>query len=309
MSGRRSGRSGADAVGRVVTAMATPFAPDGGLDLAGAGVLARHLVATGSDGLVLGGTTGESPTLREGELWDLVAAVREAVGADVRLTVGTGTNDTARTVERTERATSVGADAVLVVTPYYNRPSQAGLRSHFRAVAGATDLAVLLYDIPSRTGRELALETLVDLAAVPNVVGVKDATGDLGKAGDVMVATRGAPGGFGLWSGADEVNLPLLALGAVGVVSVAAHLVGPELAATVAAADADPARARELHLRCLPLHRALFLEPNPGPLKALLAARGLPSGPLRPPLVAPAPDVVARATAALEAVERARTSA
>jgi len=309
MSGRTAGRSGVDAVGRVVTAMATPFAPDGGLDLDGAVTLARHLAATGSDGIVVGGTTGESPTLREGELWELVAAVRDAVGAEVRITVGTGTNDTARTVERTERAAAAGADAALVVTPYYNRPSQAGLRSHFRAVAGATDLPVLLYDIPSRTGRELALETLVDLAQVPNVVGVKDATGDLGRAGDVIVATRGATGGFGVWSGADEVNLPLLALGAVGVVSVSAHLVGPELAETVAAVDADPVRARELHLRCLPLHRALFLEPNPGPLKALLAARGLPSGPLRPPLELPGPDVVARATAALEAVEHARVSA
>jgi len=124
-----------------------------------------------------------------------------------------------------------------------------------------------------------------------------------------LVATRGAPGGFALWSGADEVNLPLLALGAVGVVSVSAHLVGPELAETVRVADADPVRARTLHLRCLPLHRALFLEPNPGPLKALLAARGLPAGPLRPPLALPEADVVAQGLAALEAVERARGDA
>lgn len=301
-----AGRSGVDAVGRVVTAMVSPFTPDGALDTAGAATLARHLVATGSDGLVVGGTTGESPTLRDGELWDLVAAVREAVGDGARVVVGTGTNDTARTVERTLRAAAAGADAALVVTPYYNRPSQAGLRAHVRAVADATDLPILLYDIPSRTGRELAPETLVDLAAVPSVVGVKDATGDLGKAGDTLVATAGAPGGFAVWSGADEVNLPLLALGAVGVVSVAAHLVGPELAEMVRVADADPVRARALHLRCLPLHRALFLEPNPGPLKALLAARGLPAGPVRAPLAAPADDVVARGLAALEAVERAR---
>lgn len=302
-------RTGADAVGRVVTAMVTPLTPDGALDLDGAAVLARHLVATGSDGLVVGGTTGESPTLREEELWELVAAVRGAVGDAARVVVGTGTNDTARTIARTVRAAEVGADAALVVTPYYNRPSQAGLRAHFRAVADATDLPLLLYDIPARTGRELAPGTLVDLAAVPTIVGVKDATGDLGKAGDTLVATRGAPGGFALWSGADEVNLPLLALGAVGVVSVSAHLAGPELAETVRVVDVDPDRARTLHLRCLPLHRALFLEPNPGPLKALLAARGLPAGPLRPPLALPEPDVVAHGLAALESVERARGDA
>ena len=301
-----AGRTGVDAVGRVVTAMVTPFAADGALDTDGAATLAAHLVATGSDGIVVGGTTGESPTLRDEELWDVVAAVRSAVGDGARVVVGTGTNDTARTVERTLRAAEAGADAALVVTPYYNRPSQAGLRAHFRAVAGATDLPLLLYDIPSRTGRELAPSTLVDLAEVPTIVGVKDATGDLGKAGDTLVATAGAPGGFAVWSGADEVNLPLLALGAVGVVSVAAHLVGPELAETVRVAATDPARARALHLRCLPLHRALFLDPNPGPLKALLAARGLPAGPVRPPLAAPDAGIVAAGLAALGAVEAAR---
>jgi 4-hydroxy-tetrahydrodipicolinate synthase len=304
-----TGRAGVDAVGHVVTAMVTPFTPDGALDLPGAAVLTRHLVASGSDGVLVGGTTGESPTLREEELWDLVAAVREAVGPGIRVMVGTGTNDTARTVERTVRAAGAGADAALLVTPYYNRPSQAGLRAHVRSVAAATELPLLLYDVPGRTARELALETLVDLAGLPTVVGVKDATGGAAKAGDVLAATAGAPGGFAVWSGADEVNLPLLAVGAVGVVSVAAHLVGPELAEMVRVAATDPARARELHQRCLPLLRALFLESNPGPLKALLAARGLPGGPLRLPLVAPEVGVVAQGLAALGAVERARGGA
>jgi 4-hydroxy-tetrahydrodipicolinate synthase len=299
---------GADALGRVVTAMATPFRADGRLDAEGAGVLAQHLAATGSDGLVLGGTTGESPTLREEELLELVAAVRAAVPSDLRLTVGTGTNDTARTIERTERAAAAGADGVLVVTPYYNRPSQPGLVAHFRAVAAATELPVLLYDIPSRTGRELDVSTLVALSEVPNIVGVKDATGDLGKAGDVIAATRGADGGFDVWSGADEVNLPLLAVGAVGIVSVSAHLVGAELAEMVRVVDTDPQRARMLHLACMPLHRALFLDPNPGPLKAALAARGLPAGPLRPPLVASGPEVTAQVLAALDAVVSRRSA-
>jgi 4-hydroxy-tetrahydrodipicolinate synthase len=299
--------AGADALGRVVTAMATPFLADGSLDVAGAAALAVHLAENGSDGLVLGGTTGESPTLREPELWELVATVRAALPAAVHVIVGTGTNDTSRTVERTARAADAGADGVLVVTPYYNRPSQAGLVTHLSAAAAATELPVLLYDIPSRTGRELAVDTLVALADVPNIVGVKDATGDLGKAGDVIAATRGATGGFDVWSGADEVNLPLLALGAAGIVSVSAHLVGRELAEMVRVFPTDPARARELHLACLPLHRALFLDPNPGPLKAALAARGLPAGPLRGPLAASGAEVTAKVLAALGAVEALRT--
>ena len=300
--------TGPDAVGRVITAMATPFLPDGRLDPEGAGVLARHLVASGSQGLVLGGTTGESPTLRDGELWELVAAVRDAVGDSARLTVGTGTNDTVRSVERTVRAAEEGADGVLVVTPYYNRPSQAGLVAHFTAVAAATDLPVLLYDIPSRTGREIEVDTLVTLSRIPNIIGVKDATARVDKAADVLVATRGAPGGFDLWSGSDEVNLPLLSVGAVGVVSVSAHVAGPEIAEMVAVHASDPARARELHLACMPLHRALFLDPNPGPLKAVLRARGLPAGPVRLPLSDADVAVTARVVDALSALEARRAA-
>jgi 4-hydroxy-tetrahydrodipicolinate synthase len=301
-------RTGPDAVGRVVTAMATPFLPDGRLDPEGAGVLARHLVATGSQGLVLGGTTGESPTLRDGELWDLVSAVRDAVGDTARLMVGTGTNDTSRSVERTVRAAEAGADAALVVTPYYNRPSQAGLIAHFTAVASATELPVMLYDIPSRTGREIDVDTLVVLSRVPNIIGVKDATTRVDKAADVLLATRGAPGGFDLWSGSDEVNLPLLSVGAVGVVSVAAHVAGPEIAEMVAVFATDPVRARELHLACMPLHRALFLDPNPGPLKAVLRARGLPAGPVRLPLADADEGVTARVVAALSSLEARRAA-
>lgn len=299
--------TGPDAIGRVITALATPFLPDGTLDLAGAAVLARHVATTGSDGLVIGGTTGESPTLRDAELWDLVAAIREAVPSGTRLTVGTGTNDTSRSAERTVTATEAGADGVLVVTPYYNRPSQAGLVAHFTAVAAATELPVLLYDIPSRTGREIDVDTLVTLSRVPNIIGVKDAVGRADKSADVVLATRGAPGGFDVWCGADELNLPLLSVGAVGVVSVAAHLAGPEIAEMVAVHETDPARARELHLACMPLHRALFLDPNPGPLKAALRARGLPAGPVRLPLADAGPDVAARVVDALSALEARRS--
>lgn len=298
--------TGPDAIGRVITALATPFHADGSLDAEGAASLARHVVATGSDGLVLGGTTGESPTLRGEELWELVAAVRGAVGDTARLTIGTGTNDTVRSVERTVRASEAGADGVLVVTPYYNRPSQAGLIAHFSAVAAASDLPVLLYDIPSRTGREIEVDTLVALSRIPTIIGVKDATGRVDKAADVIRATRGAPGGFDVWSGADEVNLPLLGVGAVGVVSVAAHLAGPEIAEMVAVHATDPVRARELHLACMPLHRALFVDPNPGPLKAALRARGLPAGPVRLPLVDADDAVATRVVAALAELEARR---
>jgi len=298
--------NGPDAIGRVITALATPMLPDGSLDLAGAGVLARHVVAAGSEGLVIGGTTGESPTLRDEELWELVGAVREAVPVGTRVVVGTGTNDTTRSVERTRRAAELGADGVLVVTPYYNRPSQAGLVAHFTAVAAAADLPVLLYDIPSRTGREIDVDTLVTLSRVPNIIGVKDATGRADKAADVVLATRGAPGGFDVWSGADEVNLPLLSVGAVGVVSVAAHLAGPEIAEMVHVHATDPVRARDLHLACMPLHRALFLDSNPGPLKAALAARGLPAGPVRLPLADAGEAVRARVIDALSALEAHR---
>lgn len=293
-------------IGPVVTAMATPFTEDGGLDLEGAARLADHLVTTGTDTVLVNGTTGESPTLHDEEPWELLRAVRDAVAGRATVMIGTGSNDTRKTVAATARAADAGADAVLVVTPYYNRPDQRGLFEHFTTVAAATELPVVLYDIPSRSAREIALPTLVELAEVPNIVGVKDATADLGRATDLVLATQGAQGGFALWSGSDEVNLALLAVGAVGVVSVGAHLLGPEIAAMIVAFPTDPARARELQLACQPVHRALFAAPSPAPLKGALAARGLPAGPVRPPLAAAAPEVVAAVLEALDAVEAAR---
>ena len=297
---------GAPAIGRVVTAMVTPFDGDAALDLDGAARLASHLLDHGTETVLVNGTTGESPTLHADEPWQLLTTVREAVGDRATVMVGTGTNDTAKTVAATERASKEGADAVLVVTPYYNRPDQRGLAAHFRSVAEATDLPVLLYDIPGRTGREIATSTLVELAGIDNIVGVKDATGDCGKAGDVLRATRDAPGGFGLWSGADEVNLPLLALGGRGVVSVSSHLVGDEIAEMIEVFATDPVRARELHLACLPVHRALFAEPSPAPLKGALTALGLPGGPVRPPLANASEAVVGAVLEALRELQAQR---
>ncbi len=293
-------------IGRVVTAMITPFTEDLQLDLDGAAVLAEHLVTSGTDTILVHGTTGESPTLQGDEKWEVLRAVKDAVGDRATVMVGTGSNDTAHTITSTEQAAEAGADAVLVVTPYYNRPDQRGLLAHFRAAAAATELPVVLYDIPSRTARLIELETHITLAEVENIVGVKDATADLGRAGDLLRLTAGAPGGYAMWSGADEVNLPLLSLGAVGVVSVSAHLVGPEIAAMIAAFPTDPARARELHLACLPVHRALFREPSPAPLKGALSSLGLPAGPVRPPLADASSEVVEAVLAALRPIQEQR---
>lgn len=287
-------------LGRVVTAMVTPFTEEGALDLDGAQTLAAHLVAHGTDTVLVGGTTGESPTLHGDELWDLFAAVDEAVGDRAQVMVGTGTNDTRTSIEKTDRATSAGADAMLVVTPYYNKPSQRGLLAHFTDVARATDKPVLLYDIPGRTSREIALDTLIELAAVDNIMGVKDAVGSMAKAGQLVAATLDAPGGFEIYSGADENNLPLLAVGAVGFVSVASHLIGDSLQDLANVFESDPVKAREVHLRSLPLWRALFAEPSPAPLKGALQRFGLPAGPVRRPLVEASHDTVEAVLRALE---------
>ena len=295
-----------EGIGRVVTAMITPFTADGELDLDGAQQVADHLVESGTETILVNGTTGESPTLRGEEPWHLLRAVRDAVGDRATLMVGTGTNDTVKTVTSTRRASEEGADAVLIVTPYYNRPDQRGLLKHFSTAAEATELPVVLYDIPGRTGCAIAVDTLAELAAIENIVGVKDATGDLGKASDLAFATAGSPGGFVQWSGSDEMNLPLLAVGAVGVISVAAHLVGPEIAEMIRVFPTDPARARELHLQCMPLHRALFRESSPAPLKGALSARWLPAGPVRPPLADATSETVSVLLAALEPIEADR---
>ncbi|MCC5948286.1 MAG: 4-hydroxy-tetrahydrodipicolinate synthase [Nitriliruptoraceae bacterium] len=291
-------------LGRVITAMITPFDDQHRVDLDGVQRLAAHLVDTGTETILVNGTTAESPVLRDEEAWQVLAAVQDAVGDTAGIMMGTGANDTHRTITATARAAEAGVDAALVVTPYYNRPGQRGILAHVEAVTDAVELPVVLYDIPSRTGQEIDVDTYPHLAAIPGVVGVKDAVGNLGKAGDVAAIT--AEHDFVVWSGADEINLPLLSVGAAGVISVSAHLAGPEIAAMIQAFPTDPARARALHLRCMPLHRALFVEPSPTPLKAALAARGLPAGPVRLPLVPATPTTVDAVLAALTTIEAAR---
>lgn len=284
---------------RLLTAMATPFDAQGGLDVDGARALAEHLVDHGSGGVVVAGTTGESPTLDHGETLDVLRAVVDAVGDRAAVLAGTGKNDTRATVALTEEAAACGVDGILLVSPYYNRPSQAGLEAHVRAVAAATDLPMMLYDIPGRTAVEFAPTTLLRLAEdVPTVVGVKDAVGDMARASWIVAR---APERFAIWSGDDKNCLPLLAVGGYGLVSVAAHVVGDDLAAMLDVFESDPAKAREIHLRLLPLFEALFADSSPGPLKAALRMLGLPGGGVRLPLVEPGEDVAVRLRDALRA--------
>jgi len=274
--------------GAVLTAMVTPFDADGRLDLDAVAVLARWLVDNGSEGLVVSGTTGEAPVLTDDERQDLWRATIEAV--TVPVVAGAGTNDTAHSVLMAEAAAAVGAAGILAVTPYYNRPSQAGIEAHFRAVAGATSLPVLLYDIPIRSGRKIAHDTLLRLAReVPTIVGVKDATSDL--AGSARLVAE-APGGFELYSGEDGVTLALLAVGAVGTVGVATHWTGRlhgRMFDAFMKGDVEEARRINASMLASFAYETGEDAPNPVPAKALLRVLGLPVGECRLPMGA-APD-------------------
>jgi 4-hydroxy-tetrahydrodipicolinate synthase len=268
--------------GAVICAMATPFDADGRLDLPGAARLARWLVDNGNDGLVLAGTTGEAPTLSDEEKLDLWRTVRQTVS--VPLIANTGTASTEHSVMLTKAAESAGVDAALVVTPYYNRPSQAGIEAHFRAIGAATELPVIVYDIPKRTGREVRLPTFLRLAADGVIAGVKDASGAPAATAALVAA---APVTFEVYSGEDALTLPLLAVGAVGVISVASHWAGPQMSDMVAAfTKGDTEAAMALNARLVESweFEASDEAPNPVPTKAMLKALGLPGGNCRLPM-------------------------
>ncbi|MER6029191.1 4-hydroxy-tetrahydrodipicolinate synthase [Streptomyces sp. NPDC001851] len=269
--------------GRTLCAMITPFTEAGALDLDGARKLAARLVAEGCDGLVLSGTTGESPTTTDTEKAELIAAVREAVGDRVSLVSGVGTADTRHTVALARAAGEAGADGVLVVTPYYSRPPQEAVEAHFRAVADASPLPVMLYDIPGRTGTRIEPETLIRLAAHPGIVAVKDCSYDFLGTQKVLAHTD-----LAYYAGCDEHVLALYAVGAAGCVSTVANAVPGHITAILDAFDAgDTARATELQLRATPLIEAMMAAGLPGTVtaKALLARLGLPAGPVRAPLL------------------------
>jgi 4-hydroxy-tetrahydrodipicolinate synthase len=277
--------------GRVLTAMVTPFAEDGSIDLAGAQELAAHLVdRQAHDGLVVLGTTGEAPTLSDGEQHAVLA-----VGDRATVVAGVGTNDTAHTIDNARRAERLGAHGLLVVTPYYNKPPQAGLLRHFTAVADATDLPVMLYDIPPRSVVPIEVDTLARLAEHPRIVAVKDAKGDLGAVMHTLARTD-----LAYYSGEDLLNLPLLAVGAVGVVSVVGHLVGPRLAELIGAVESgDLVKARSVNESLLPVYTGVFRTQGVILAKAALRELGLPAGPVRPPLVDATPEQVAQLRADL----------
>ncbi|MDR7556359.1 MAG: 4-hydroxy-tetrahydrodipicolinate synthase [Armatimonadota bacterium] len=269
--------------GHVVTAMVTPFDASGAVDYARAAQLARRLIEAGNDGLVVAGTTGESPTLSDAEKIRLFHTVKEAVGDRARVIAGTGTYDTAHSIHLSQEAARAGCDGLLLVNPYYNRPSQEGLYAHFRAIAESTPLPVMLYNIPGRTAVNCTPDTIARLAEVPNIVAVKEAAGSLDQVSEIRIKT---PERFAIYSGDDSLTLPKLAVGAVGVVSVAGHLVAAEIQQMIRAYFAGQvAEALRLHRRLFPLFKVLFITTNPVPVKAALRLVGFDCGKPRLPLV------------------------
>jgi 4-hydroxy-tetrahydrodipicolinate synthase len=269
--------------GQMITAMITPMTADGAVDYDGAARLADHLVTEmRNDGLVINGTTGEAPTTTDAEQQRLLRVVLDAVGSRAKVVAGVGTNVTAHTIERARQAEQAGVHGLLVVTPYYNKPPQPALAAHFTAVADATDLPVLIYDIPGRTGAAVDTETLVSLAEHPRIVGVKDAKDDPVATSHVLAQTD-----LVYYCGTDMLNLPWLALGAVGVVSVVGHVVGDRLHEMIDAyGTGDVARARAIHYELIPVYTGLFRNQGAVMTKAALDLLGLPGGAVRAPLLA-----------------------
>jgi 4-hydroxy-tetrahydrodipicolinate synthase len=293
--------------GRVVTAMVTPFDAAGALDVDGAGALARWLQAHGNDGLVLAGTTGEASTLTDDERLTLWEEVARAV--TIPVIAGSGSNDTAHSVELTRRASTLGVAGILAVGPYYNRPSQAGIAGHLRAMANATDLPVVVYDIPVRTGRKIATTTLLQLAEeLPNMVGLKDAASNPAETARVIAQ---APSGFEVYSGDDGLTLPLLAVGAVGVIGVATHWSGTDHQAMFDAWEAgDHAGAALVNQRLLEsfAYETGDDAPNPLPTKVMMNLLGLSVGEARLPMGPPPPELRERAQHVLADLERWRSA-
>ena len=289
--------------GELLTAMITPFTQDGALDLDGARTLARHLVEHGSDGVVVSGTTGESPTLTHDEKISLFEAVIDEVGGDAKVIAGTGSYNTAESIELTKEAGALGVDACLTVTPYYSKPPQNGLVAHFTAIADASSVPLMLYDIPGRTGRRVEIPTLLQLAEHPNIVAVKDAIGDAAETARVRrELDLGGYEDFEIYSGDDPLLLPHIAAGATGIVSVCSHVVGPQIKQIFEAwRDGKVDEARRIFLELQGLFSTIMtLTASPIPVKAAVGMLGLPAGPPRLPLVEPTADEQAAIRSALE---------
>lgn len=268
--------------GQLITAMVTPFDKDGAIDWDGVAKLAQHLVDTGHDGIAVNGTTGEAPTTKSSEKLEIIKVVKSVVGSKVKVLSGAGDNETSYTVEQAKRSQDAGADGILIVTPYYNKPPQAGIEAHFRAVAAATDLPIMMYDIPGRAGVEIESDTIVKLfETVDNIVALKDAKGNIA-ATSWVIKRCGIP----VYSGDDILNLPFLSVGAVGFVSVCGHTVGRELKDMLNAwFTGNSARALEIHQQLLPVFTGTFRTQGAILTKAAMNLMGLPGGTTRLPLV------------------------
>lgn len=270
-------------LGRLITAMVTPFDQDLKVDWETTRKLVRWLIENGSDGVVVAGTTGESPTLSKEEKLELFRVVKEEAGDELVVIAGTGSNSTRDSIALSKEAEKMGVDGIMLVTPYYNKPPQQGLYQHFKAVAEETSLPIILYNVPSRTARNIDAETVIRLAEIQNIVAIKEASSDFNQIGRIVKET---PEDFLVYSGNDIDTLPILALGGVGVVSVASHLVGKEIKEMIQAfADNDLLRTRKIHFRLMSIFNNLFLTTNPIPVKAAMKMAGLDVGPPRPPLV------------------------
>jgi 4-hydroxy-tetrahydrodipicolinate synthase len=293
--------------GHVVTAMVTPFDASGEVDYAKAAALAKRLIDDGNDGLVIAGTTGESPTLSDDEKIRLFRTVKEAVGDRGKVIAGTGTYDTAHSIHLSKEAHRAGSDGLLLVNPYYSRPSQDGLYAHFRAVAESTPLPVMLYNIPGRTGVNCAPDTIARLSAVPNIVAVKEAAGSLDQVSEIRVRT---PDRFLIYSGDDSLTLPKLAVGAVGVVSVAGNVTARPIQDMIQAYFAGRvADALKIHRRLWPLFKVLFITTNPVPVKAAVRLSGFDCGRVRLPLVDATPKEEEQIRAVLASLDLVPTPA
>ncbi|MBI2915165.1 MAG: 4-hydroxy-tetrahydrodipicolinate synthase [Firmicutes bacterium] len=269
--------------GRLLTAMVTPMKKDLSVDFDACARLARRLVESGSDGVVACGTTGESPTLSDEEKLGVFRAVAESVGGEAIVLAGTGTYSTEHSIHLTKAAEHAGVDGIMAVVPYYNKPPQEGLYQHFKAIAQSTSLPVMVYNIPGRTGQNLLPETLSRLAEIPNIVAIKEASGNLDQVSAVRKLT---PPDFLVYSGDDSLTLPILSVGGTGVVSVASHIVGRRLKEMINAfQDGKVKQATKIHLELYPLLKALFVTTNPIPVKRAVSLSGFDAGPVRPPLV------------------------
>lgn len=269
--------------GRVLTAMVTPFHEDGSVNYKAAATLANHLVANGSDGLVVAGSTGEAATMNAEEKLQLFAAVMDAVGDKATVIAGTGSNDTRASIALTQKAESLGVHGAMLVGPYYNKPTQEGFYQHFKAIADSTSLPLIAYNVPGRTASNILPDTIARLAMIDNIVAVKESSGSLDQVSEIV---RTTPADFLVYSGDDSLTLPILSVGGAGIISVAAHAVGVRMHEMVDAYFAgDVAKARAIHLELLPFFKVIFITTNPIPIKTVMQILGHEVGGFRLPLV------------------------